>query len=324
LIRNFTDPDHAVVYISHRMEEIRQIATHITILRDGEMVDSRPAEQLTIRQVIRHMVGREIASNVRPEPKRLPDDVALSVRGLATPGLLKNVDFDLRRGEILGFAGLMGAGRTETARAIVGADHRSAGTIAVHGREVSIKNPADAVAHGIGYLSEDRKRYGLVLGQDVTQNTALPSLPRFVRAGLLKDGPMRAVAKKYADALAIKTPSIRQRVKNLSGGNQQKVVIAKWLARDCDILIFDEPTRGIDVGAKQEIYDLLEELIAEGKSIIMISSEMEEVLRLSDRIAVMCDGRITGILDNSEATGERIMELATQFSPVPANSGVPS
>jgi ribose transport system ATP-binding protein len=321
LIRGFVNPNTAVVYISHRMEEIKQIANQITVLRDGEMVTSQPAADLAIRDVIQLMVGREIASDLRPEPKQLDDDAVLAVRNLSTPTLLKNVSFDLKRGEILGFAGLMGAGRTETARAIVGADPKSAGTVAIGGKPTEIRTPADAVHKGIGYLSEDRKRYGLILGQDVTQNVALPSLLSFLTFGLIKDGSMRGLAAKYCEKLGIKTPSVSQRVKNLSGGNQQKVVIAKWLAKDCDILIFDEPTRGIDVGAKQEIYELLDSLIEQGKSIIMISSEMEEVLRMSDRIAVMCNGRITGFLDNHEATQENIMELATQFGSVDATEG---
>ncbi|MDR1188242.1 MAG: sugar ABC transporter ATP-binding protein [Bifidobacteriaceae bacterium] len=314
LIRGFVNPDTAVVYISHRMEEIKQIANRITVLRDGGLIASRPAEGLTIPEVIQLMVGRKIATDVRPAPRDQDTPPALEVEGLTAGTLVKDVSFTLGRGEILGFAGLMGAGRTETARAIVGADPKRAGIVKVAGRAAQIGCPADAVRHGIGYLSEDRKRFGLILGQSVAANIALPSLPDFRRSGLLQDGKMRRVAEGFKQTLGIKTPSVHQQVRNLSGGNQQKVVIAKWLARDCDVLIFDEPTRGIDVGAKQEIYDLLHELIGQGKSIIMISSELEEVLRMSDRVAVMCDGRITGILPNAEATQENIMALATQFS----------
>jgi ribose transport system ATP-binding protein len=243
------------------------------------------------------------------------------VKGLRTNALLDDVSFQLHRGEILGFAGLMGAGRTETARALVGADPKSGGAVRVFGEEVQISRPADAVRRGIGYLSEDRKRYGLILRQSVFANVALPRLGSFLRLGLLQDSKMRQVAQEYCETLGIKTPSVEQQLRNLSGGNQQKVVLAKWLYRDCDILIFDEPTRGIDVGAKQEIYDLLHRLTAQGKSIIMISSELEEVLRMSDRVAVMCAGRITGVLSNAEATQERIMELATQFNKNPENEG---
>ncbi|MGO1667558.1 ATP-binding cassette domain-containing protein, partial [Flaviflexus sp.] len=196
------------------------------------------------------------------------------------------------------------------------------GTITLHGKQVKISSPKDAVEAGIGYLSEDRKKYGLVMGQNVAQNTAMASIPHFTKGGVIDDSKIRRVAEKWVKRLGTKTPHVHQLIRNLSGGNMQKVVLAKWLERDCDVLIFDEPTRGIDVGAKQEIYDLLDQLTSEGKSIMMISSEMEEVLRLSDRIAVMCDGKITGFLLNEEATQEKIMELATQFSAVEENEEV--
>ena len=290
IMDGFIGPDTGIVYISHRMEEIRRKSTRITVLRDGKFVDSRPSSEVTIPEIIQLMVGRKLASDVRPEPRESTETV-LDVKELSTAELLKDVSFHLEKGEILGFAGLMGAGRTEVARALIGADPRTGGVVTVGGKQVDIHSPKDAVKIGIGYLSEDRKRYGLV-----------------------QDGRMRKAAGKWVKTLATKTPSVRQQARNLSGGNQQKVVLAKWLERDCDILIFDEPTRGIDVGAKQEIYDLLDELTDQGKSIIMISSEMEEVLRMSDRIAVMCNGRITGFLPNAEATQEKIMELATQFT----------
>ena len=313
IMDGFIGPDTGIVYISHRMEEIRRKSTRITVLRDGKFVDSRPSSEVTIPEIIQLMVGRKLASDVRPEPRESTETV-LDVKELSTAELLKDVSFHLEKGEILGFAGLMGAGRTEVARALIGADPRTGGVVTVGGKQVDIHSPKDAVKIGIGYLSEDRKRYGLVLQQDVAANTVLPSLKKFSTGGLLQDGRMRKAAAKWVKTLATKTPSVRQQARNLSGGNQQKVVLAKWLERDCDILIFDEPTRGIDVGAKQEIYDLLDELTDQGKSIIMISSEMEEVLRMSDRIAVMCNGRITGFLPNAEATQEKIMELATQFT----------
>jgi ribose transport system ATP-binding protein len=223
------------------------------------------------------------------------------------------VTFDLRRGEILGFAGLMGAGRTEVARAICGADPFDDGRIIVHGAPVKINNPADAARHGIGYLSEDRRRFGLMLDQDVGFNILISSIgDRSGIAGFVRDRDVQTTSRQYIEFLKIKTPSMHEITKNLSGGNQQKVVIAKWLAKDCDILIFDEPTRGIDVGAKEEIYDLLETLVANGKAVIMISSELPEVLRMSHRIAVMCEGRITGILDNSAADQETVMDYATR------------
>jgi ribose transport system ATP-binding protein len=260
------------------------------------------------------MVGRSISGEQRPaaEDANRANDVVLSVAGLNTPSLLKDVGFELRRGEILGFAGLMGAGRTEVARALVGADKATFAGLQVNGADVQIPNPAAAAKLGIGYLSEDRKHLGLMLERDVKENIMLSSLAENSAAGFINDASLRRTAEEYARKLRIKTPSIRQLARNLSGGNQQKVVIAKWLVKDCDILIFDEPTRGIDVGAKDEIYKLLNELAAAGKAIIMISSELPEVLRLSHRIAVMCEGRITGFLSNAEATQENIMELATR------------
>jgi ribose transport system ATP-binding protein len=227
------------------------------------------------------------------------------------------VSFQLHRGEILGVAGLVGAGRTEVVRAIFGADQRESGEILVHGRRVDIRNPADAVALGIGYLSEDRKRFGLALGMDVETNIVLAAFRKFLASfGRIDTRLTRAAATKRVSELAIKTPSIRQRVRNLSGGTQQKVVIGKWLTADTEILIFDEPTRGIDVGAKNEIYHLLNLLAREGKSIIMISSELPEILRMSHRIIVMCEGRITGELGGTGATQEAIMTYATQRASV--------
>lgn len=229
--------------------------------------------------------------------------------------MLKDIDFTVNAGEIFGFAGLMGAGRTEVARAIIGADRRDAGEIRVHGRAVSIANPAQAAAAGIGYLSEDRKRLGVLLERDVRENVVLSSLGRYAgRLGFMRSGRIEQTAREYVDRLRIKTPTTTQLVRNLSGGNQQKVVIAKWLVRDCDVLIFDEPTRGIDVGAKEEIYALLNQLAAQGKAIVMISSELPEILRLSHRVAVMAEGRITAILDQDEATPETVMRHATRFS----------
>jgi ribose transport system ATP-binding protein len=258
------------------------------------------------------MVGREIATESHPEGVRADRDVLLSVRGLSTKELLKDVSFDLREGEILGFAGLMGAGRTEVARALVGADPIQSGTVELRGRPVRIRTPADAARLGIGYLSEDRKRYGLLLEQDVNANVGLSALAeRFQSFGFVKDRAMRGRSRELVGSLRIKTPSVSQTAKNLSGGNQQKVVIAKWLVKDCDVLIFDEPTRGIDVGAKEEIYRLLNDLAAQGKSIIMISSELPEVLRMSHRIVVMSEGRVTGELGADGATQEAVMHYAT-------------
>jgi ribose transport system ATP-binding protein len=258
------------------------------------------------------MVGREISGEAKPVGARADRDVLLEVSGLSTKALLKDVSFELRAGEILGFAGLMGAGRTEVARALVGADSTSCGTIKLHGREIQIGNPAEAAKHRIGYLSEDRKQFGLLVEQEVNANIGLSALrERFQAYGFVKDRAMRATSRELVGRLRIKTPSVAQTVKNLSGGNQQKVVIAKWLVKNCDILIFDEPTRGIDVGAKEEIYRLLNELAEQGKSIIMISSELPEILRMSHRIVVMSEGRVTGTLDAGDATQERVMHYAT-------------
>lgn len=312
LIRNFTNEKTGVIYISHRMDELKAISNRISVIRDGEYIDTVDTAETTMAEVINLMVGREISGNQRPEAISHANDVVLKVTGLCTKDLLENVSFELHKGEILGFAGLMGAGRTEVARAIVGADRISSGTIELNGNPVTIGNPAVAANLGLGYLSEDRKHLGLMLERDVKDNIALSSLKMFSRMGVLDNRAMKATATEYIDKLRIKTPSSAQAAKNLSGGNQQKIVIAKWLVKDCDILIFDEPTRGIDVGAKEEIYALLNDLAAQGKSIIMISSELPEVLRLSHRIAVMCEGRLTGFLSNAEANQVNIMALATQ------------
>ena len=312
LIRRFVSPTTGVIYISHRMDELKAIAQRITVLRDGSYVGTVDTAEASMPEVIAMMVGRTIQTQARPENVRDDRETLLSVRGLATKALLRDVSFDLRRGEILGFAGLMGAGRTEVARALVGADVVTAGTIVLRGQEVSIPNPAKAAELGIGYLSEDRKQLGLMLEQSVQTNIALSSLgDRFSRRGFVDDKAIATRATESVKALGIKTPSIRQEVRNLSGGNQQKVVIAKWLTKDCDVLIFDEPTRGIDVGAKEEIYRLLNDLAAQGKSIIMISSELPEVLRMAHRVLVMSEGRITGELSHAEATQESVMHLAT-------------
>jgi len=304
-----------VIYISHRMDELRRITDRVTVLRDGQYIGTLAKDELDIPTIIEMMVGRHIEEGARPAPRdATTDDVVLRVEGLNTRHLLKDISFELRRGEILGFSGLMGAGRTEVARAIIGADPSESGTVHIDGKLVSIKQPSDAVRYGVGYLSEDRKELGLLLEQDVNTNVLLASLRDYTdRLGFVHTAKGKQKTRDYVDALRIKTPSITATTKNLSGGNQQKVVIAKWLARDCDILIFDEPTRGIDVGAKEEIYKLLNDLVAQGKSIIMISSELPEVLRLSHRIVVMAGGRITGVLDNKDASQAKIMDYATRM-----------
>jgi len=315
LIGRFRSPETGVIYISHRMEELSRISDRITVLRDGRYIDTLETAATDQREVISLMVGRELRGEQRPGGGRVEGEPVLSVRGLSTKRLLHDVSFDVHAGEILGFAGLMGAGRTEVARAIVGADRRDAGVVSVRGREVGIQNPADAARLGIGYLSEDRKQLGVLLERSVRENIVLASLRDYVGAlGFVRSSRIEATGREYVRKLRIKTPSTAQLVRNLSGGNQQKVVIAKWLAKDCDVLIFDEPTRGIDVGAKEEIYVLLRELADQGKAIVMISSELPEVLRLADRIAVMAEGRLTAVLDNADATQENVMDYATRFS----------
>ena len=319
IIRQLRDSGAGIVHISHRLEELKQISDRITVMRDGHYIDTVKTADAQIPQVISMMVGRTVFE-AAPEVPETPDTtVVLEVRNLNRGRQVRDVSFQLHRGEILGFAGLVGAGRTEVARAVFGADAPESGEVYVKGRKIVIRTPSDGVRAGIGYLSEDRKRYGLTLGMDVEVNIVLASLRKFASIiGWVRPRQTRATALEYVKSLAIKTPSIGQRVKNLSGGNQQKVVIAKWLTADTDVLIFDEPTRGIDVGAKSEIYRLLNDLAQAGKSIIMISSELPEVLRMSHRIVVMCEGRITGELTAAEATQEKIMTFATQREAIAA------
>ena len=312
IIRELKSQGVGIVYISHKMDEIQRIADRITVLRDGCYIDTVPAST-PMPQVIAMMVGRTLEQAAKHIPDTSAEPVVLEVKGLRRGRVIRDVSFSLRRGEILGFAGLMGAGRTEVARAIFGADPLEAGEVHVRGQRIRLSAPRDAVQAGIGYLSEDRKHFGLATGMDVQANITLPSLSRFLRMHMfLEKAGISRISQKMVDTLRIKTPSLTQTARLLSGGNQQKVVVAKWLVRDCDILIFDEPTRGIDVGAKSEIYKLLNELAAQGKAIIVISSELPEVLLLSHRVLVMCEGRITGEVAGDCATQEGLMQLATQ------------
>ncbi len=311
IMRNLQSKGIAMIYVSHRMNEIEEISDRITVLRDGEKIKTFITKETQLDDIIEAMVGRTIYA----EPKQksnVADDapVVLEAKNLSSD-VVKDVSFKLKKGEILGFAGLMGAGRTEVARMLFGADPRDSGQIFLNGQELDIKSPRDAVRAGIAYLSEDRKRYGLALGLSVADNMVMADMDNFVTTGFVNDRKIQKVADEYIEKIAIKTPSIKQLIKNLSGGNQQKVIIAKWLIKDCEVIIFDEPTRGIDVGAKSEIYKLMNELVDQGKSIIMISSELEEVLRMSDRIVVMCEGKCTGVLDIAESDQETIMKFAT-------------
>ncbi|AMP13891.1 ABC transporter family protein [Collimonas pratensis] len=312
IIRQLQSHGVGIVYISHKMDELRQISNRVTVMRDGQYIATVPTATTSMETIIGMMVGRQIDNSGPDVPDTSGNEIVLEVKGLQRGAFIKDVNFTLRKGEILGFAGLMGAGRTEVARAVFGADRVDAGEILVHGARVSIRSPKDAVAHGIGYLSEDRKHFGLATGLDVKTNVAMSSMNQFLTQGLFLDqAAIRDTAQGYVRQLSIKTPSVDQPVRLLSGGNQQKIVIAKWLLRDCDILFFDEPTRGIDIGAKSEIYKLLNSLAEQGKAIVMISSELPEVLRMSHRILVMCEGRITGELSAAEASQEKIMQLAT-------------
>ena len=301
-----------IIYISHRMDEIARITDRVTVMRDGEYVGTVNTKDTTKDEIIAMMVGRTIYEDPKAA-SAVADDapVVLEVKNLNAGSSVKDVSFQLRKGEILGFSGLMGAGRTEVARLLFGADKKESGTIFVNGKEVTINSPQDAIREGIGYLSEDRKRFGCIVDMTIADNTVMTNLDKYIKGGLINDGEIVKVSDEFVKQLRTKTPSSKQLVRNLSGGNQQKVVIAKWLEQNSDILIFDEPTRGIDVGAKSEIYTLMNALVAQGKSIIMISSELTEILRMSDRIVVMCEGRKTGELDISQATQERILALAT-------------
>ena len=318
IIRDLREKQLGIVYISHRMDEIKVITDRVTVMRDGGYVGTLITKDSSKEDIINMMVGRVIYEDPKTQsavPKDAP--VVLKVEHLNAGKMVQDVSFELHKGEILGFSGLMGAGRTETARALFGADPKTGGKISVMGKdgqlhEVTIHSPQDAVKAGIGYLSEDRRRYGVVVQKSIIENTTLATMEQYTSGLLINKGKEKKITQKYIEELATKTPSADQLVVNLSGGNQQKVVIAKWLVRDSEILIFDEPTRGIDVGAKNEIYKLMNRLAAEGKSIIMISSEMTEILRMSDRIIVMCEGKKTGEIDIAEATQENIMDKATR------------
>jgi ABC-type sugar transport system ATPase subunit len=310
IIRELTARGIAVIYISHRLDEIFALADRVVVLRDGRNVGMLPLEGLSRTELIEMMVGREL-SDEYPRRTTTPGPVRLVVSGLCRGTAVRDISFTVRAGEILALAGLVGAGRTETLRLIFGADTRHTGDIIVDGRLLDIRSPRDAIAAGIGLLTEDRKLQGLVLGQSIRENFALPNLSTFSRFGFVDGRREREALGRHIDQLRIKVPHQEQRARNLSGGNQQKVVLAKWLQRDCDVLFFDEPTRGIDVGARHEVYLLMNDLAARGKAIVMVSSDLPEVLGLADRILVMHDGRMTGeIVNGPSVTQEEIMRLA--------------
>jgi ribose transport system ATP-binding protein len=310
IIATLKEQDIAIVFISHRLEEVFRIADRVVVLRDGRRIGSMPISQATSDEIIRMMVGRELTEMFYKEQAEIGAPL-LEVRGLTRRGVVEDVGFTLRRGEILGFAGLVGAGRTETARLLFGVDRKDAGEVWIDGKQVNINSPVEAVAAGLGFVPEDRGLQGLVLKLPVLENIVLPTLDNHSRAGWLDQRALYTTAQDYVGKLNIRTPHLRQKAMFLSGGNQQKVVLAKWLALHPQVLILDEPTRGIDVGAKAEVHALMSQLAQAGMGIIMISSELPEILGMSDRILVMHEGRVASILDRSEATQEKIMAYAS-------------
>lgn len=301
-----------IVYISHRLEELALIADRATVMRDGQFIGTVDYETVQISDLIAMMVGRKLGDIYPRRPPFTGRDAVLEVKNLTRKDVLHDIHFSLYRGEILGLSGLMGAGRTELARALFGADKIDGGEIKLHGKAVAISSVHQAIEQGIGYLTEDRKKEGLALGLSVELNIMLGNYPEYSDAfGIVKEKRCQQTSEQLVNALRIKTPHLQQPALHLSGGNQQKIIIARWVCKDTDILIFDEPTRGIDVGAKLEIYELMNRLVAKGKSIIMISSELPEILGMCDRILVMRNGRITSELDNATATQENIMKYAT-------------
>jgi ribose transport system ATP-binding protein len=301
-----------IVYISHRLDELRRIVDRVTVMRDGRWVSTRNLAEITVDDIVSAMVGRSLDEKFPERTSAPTEEVILEVSDLARTGKFRNVSFDLRRGEILGFAGLMGAGRTEVARAVFGADPKTGGTVVLEGKELSIASPIDAIRSGIAYLSEDRKLNGLAVKMSVKDNITMANMEAVSsRFGFIDHPLERRVAKKYIDLMSIKTPSVVQIAKNLSGGNQQKVVIGKWLFRDSRVLFFDEPTRGIDVGAKFAIYQLLDKLARDGIGVILITSELPEILGMTDRVVVFHEGEVTGILETRKTTQEEIMQYAS-------------
>ena len=316
IMNDLRDKGVAMVYISHKMDEIKRIADDITIMRDGTYVGTWPASELTTDQIIAKMVGREL-TNVYPERKNEPGDVILEVNDLCSihENSFQHVSFNLRKGEILGFGGLVGAQRTELLEGVFGIRGIESGEIKINGTPVKIKKPSDAMKAGIGLITEDRRGNGIFGCLSIKDNVGVSVYNKYLKAGFMLDHKrINGVVDDSIKKLRIKTPSMKEHIANLSGGNQQKVIVARWLANDPDILIMDEPTRGIDVGAKHEIYEIMNDLAAQGKAIIMISSEMAELLGMSDRVYVMCDGKLRGeITEKEEMTQAKVMSYATQF-----------
>ena len=305
----------SIVYISHKMDEILRISDEVTIMRDGQYVGTWDAKELTTDLIITRMVGRELA-NLYPPRENVPGEVVFEVEDFTSinPRSFRNVNFQLKKGEILGVAGLVGAQRTELMEGIFGIRSHSKGTIKYQGKEMKINRPKDAIDNGIAMLTEDRRATGIMGVLSIADNISIASLNKYLDFGVsINNKKIEELVQDNIKKMNTKTPSSKTQIQSLSGGNQQKVLIGRWLANDPDVLILDEPTRGIDVGAKYEIYTIIADLAKQGKSIIMISSEMAEIIGMSDRVMVMCDGRVTGFIDGKDATQENIMELATQF-----------
>ncbi|MDD3369755.1 MAG: sugar ABC transporter ATP-binding protein [Lachnospiraceae bacterium] len=316
IMNDLRDKGVAMVYISHKMDEIKRIADDITVMRDGTYIGTWPASEMTTDDIIKKMVGREL-TNVYPARESKPGEVILEVKGLSSihEKSFQNVSFSIRKGEILGFGGLVGAQRTELMEGLFGIRKVASGQIFVHGKEVKIRRPADAMKAGIGLITEDRRGNGIFGCLSIKDNVGVAIYNKHLKAGfVLNHKVINGIVDENIKKLSIKTPSMKEHISNLSGGNQQKVIVSRWLANDPDVLIMDEPTRGIDVGAKHEIYEIMCNLAKQGKAIIMISSEMSELLGMSDRIYVMCNGKMTGeITDTNDMIQENIMSFATKF-----------
>ena len=310
ILRKLKREGVAIIYISHRMSDLDAIVDRVTVLRDGKLISEHEYDSAIKDILIREMVGRELTQKFPPRPDYKRGKKTLEVRGLNIANALHDINFDAYEGEILGIAGLMGAGRTELARAIFGADKIDSGEIRINGTVKHITSPYKAISEGVGYITEDRKKDGLMLEQNLRGNISIASLDKFCKGGFVQDELVDEAVEEYIRKLRIKTRGGNQLAKTLSGGNQQKVVVAKWLCRESKILILDEPTRGIDVNAKYEIYELMYQLVLQGVTIIMISSELPEVIGMSDRVLVMCEGRMTGELGRDELEQDKILKYA--------------
>lgn len=316
LVRRLVADGVTCIYISHRLEEVFAICDHITVLRDGRVIQTVKTSETTRDEVVRWMIGRELEEDSRRPVPTPRENTVVEVNSLSSVGKFQDVSFTIAEGEILGFAGLVGAGRTEIAEALFGLDTAVTGMLRLHGDEVPFRGPGYALRRGIGLVPEDRKRHGLVLAMSIAENISLPSLHRLTTMGVVRSAEERSLAKRYAELLHIRAPSVEAGVATLSGGNQQKVVIAKWLAAQCDFLIVDEPTRGVDVGAKAEIHDLIRGLAGEGKAILLISSDMPELFALCHRIAVIQEGELQGYVSRDEFDEERVLRMMAGINAV--------